>query len=136
MIRRPPRSTRTDTLFPYTTLFRSCRGRSGKCPARRGSRRNQGKALSANHGKNRRDQRRQASGKNWPYAARDYRRGRRKGRCDRAIKSRSTRKRRRSTTQRKSVGEGTSVEVRGEHGGPRRIKKTRTRQRKNRENRS
>src|SRR3546814_3044210 len=35
MIRRPPRSTRTDTLFPYTTLFRSrnflCSGRS---PAR------------------------------------------------------------------------------------------------------
>src|SRR3546814_8913056 len=29
MIRRPPRSTRTDTLFPYTTLFRSAR------PARR-----------------------------------------------------------------------------------------------------
>src|SRR3546814_1246282 len=26
MIRRPPRSTRTDTLFPYTTLFRSQRG--------------------------------------------------------------------------------------------------------------
>src|SRR3546814_3949327 len=25
MIRRPPRSTRTVTLFPYTTLFRSCR---------------------------------------------------------------------------------------------------------------
>src|SRR3546814_7645869 len=24
MIRRPPRSTRTDTLLPYTTLFRSC----------------------------------------------------------------------------------------------------------------
>src|SRR3546814_11301581 len=24
MIRRPPRSTRTDTRFPYTTLFRSC----------------------------------------------------------------------------------------------------------------
>src|SRR3546814_8782044 len=33
MIRRPPRSTRTDTLFPYTTLFRSWaradRGKSG-----------------------------------------------------------------------------------------------------------
>src|SRR3546814_5571414 len=29
MIRRPPRSTRTDTLFPYTTLFRS--GRHGTC---------------------------------------------------------------------------------------------------------
>src|SRR3546814_6542648 len=28
MIRRPPRSTRTDTLFPYTTLFRSIAGRS------------------------------------------------------------------------------------------------------------
>src|SRR3546814_12974058 len=27
MIRRPPRSTRTDTLFPYTTLFRSVDGR-------------------------------------------------------------------------------------------------------------
>src|SRR3546814_8261505 len=26
MIRRPPRSTRTDTLFPYTTLFRSSAG--------------------------------------------------------------------------------------------------------------
>src|SRR3546814_5532324 len=26
MIRRPPRSTRTDTLFPYTTLFRSTLG--------------------------------------------------------------------------------------------------------------
>src|SRR3546814_18204578 len=28
MIRRPPRSTRTDTLFPYTTLFRSRQARS------------------------------------------------------------------------------------------------------------
>src|SRR3546814_12483345 len=26
MVRRPPRSTRTDTLFPYTTLFRSQQG--------------------------------------------------------------------------------------------------------------
>src|SRR3546814_7931032 len=37
MIRRPPRSTRTDTLFPYTTLFRSPgasarRRRRGKVP--------------------------------------------------------------------------------------------------------
>src|SRR3546814_11255530 len=30
MIRRPPRSTRTDTLFPYTTLFRSGRGEIGR----------------------------------------------------------------------------------------------------------
>src|SRR3546814_7546094 len=28
MIRRPPRSTRTDTLFPYTTLVRSARGKA------------------------------------------------------------------------------------------------------------
>src|SRR3546814_288038 len=34
MIRRPPRSTRTDTLFPYTTLFRSERGEpAGKVAA-------------------------------------------------------------------------------------------------------
>src|SRR3546814_5506341 len=36
MIRRPPRSTRTDTLFPYTTLFRSGalgQGRRGVRPA-------------------------------------------------------------------------------------------------------
>src|SRR3546814_2792180 len=31
MIRRPPRSTRTDTLFPYTTLFRSIRRSAGHC---------------------------------------------------------------------------------------------------------
>src|SRR3546814_12287439 len=31
MHRRPPRSTRTDTLFPYTTLFRSYRPPSTKC---------------------------------------------------------------------------------------------------------
>src|SRR3546814_20140621 len=30
MIRRPPRSTRTDTLFPYTTLFRSADGGQGE----------------------------------------------------------------------------------------------------------
>src|SRR3546814_7392449 len=32
MIRRPPRSTRTDTLFPYTTLFRSLAMESGPLP--------------------------------------------------------------------------------------------------------
>src|SRR3546814_3867235 len=35
MIRRPPRSTRTDALFPYTTLFRS---RHDRAPPTRGSR--------------------------------------------------------------------------------------------------
>src|SRR3546814_16872496 len=37
MIRRPPRSTRTDTLFPYTTLFRSIR--RGHCSTGTASRR-------------------------------------------------------------------------------------------------
>src|SRR3546814_8876653 len=39
MIRRPPRSTRTDTLFPYTTLFRSrrVRKRRSALPWARGS---------------------------------------------------------------------------------------------------
>src|SRR3546814_10074410 len=35
MLRRPPRSTRTDTLFPYTTLFRSL-VRTRRCPRRSG----------------------------------------------------------------------------------------------------
>src|SRR3546814_10282555 len=35
MIRRPPGSTRTDTLFPYTTLFRSAKGlHNGSGPLR------------------------------------------------------------------------------------------------------
>src|SRR3546814_12253418 len=33
MIRRPPRSTRTDTLFPYTTLFRSAARWPTRCGA-------------------------------------------------------------------------------------------------------
>src|SRR3546814_15635187 len=35
MIRRPPRSTRTDTLFPYTTLFRSVQNGNVVAEARR-----------------------------------------------------------------------------------------------------
>src|SRR3546814_7801486 len=35
MIRRPPRSTRTDSLFPYTTLFRSTQRRWGRRAGRR-----------------------------------------------------------------------------------------------------
>src|SRR3546814_9174608 len=53
MIRRPPRSTRTDTLFPYTTLFRSHR-RDGQRSAashsrRRRSRAESGRAASCRH---------------------------------------------------------------------------------------
>src|SRR3546814_388511 len=35
MLRRPPRATRNDTLFPYTTLFRSCRSRGARALASR-----------------------------------------------------------------------------------------------------
>src|SRR3546814_10178015 len=38
MIRRPPRSTRTDTLFPYTTLFRSVFGGCHACAVDKESR--------------------------------------------------------------------------------------------------
>src|SRR3546814_21107062 len=56
MIRRPPRSTRTDTLFPYTTLFRSPRscehcGRSMAMPAQsKAQQQAAGVALAAKRG--------------------------------------------------------------------------------------
>src|SRR3546814_7052293 len=46
MIRRPPRSTRTDTLFPYTTLFRSKRQQRAYALAHQGLVINQ---ANANH---------------------------------------------------------------------------------------
>src|SRR3546814_3971180 len=48
MIRRPPRSTRTDTLFPYTTLFRSHAVESGAgIVDRAGDRRQRGQRIEA-----------------------------------------------------------------------------------------
>src|SRR3546814_10482608 len=50
MIRRPPRSTRTDTLFPYTTLFRSASQPLRTAPGPRcGLRVRAGKAAPARH---------------------------------------------------------------------------------------
>src|SRR3546814_7525877 len=54
MIRRPPRSTRTDTLFPYTTLVRSgpsCRdsGRAARTCLRRRACRDRRKVRSEEH---------------------------------------------------------------------------------------
>src|SRR3546814_10370868 len=48
MMRRPPRSTRTDTLFPYTTLFRSRRAGSGGYGRRSRSRRDAAESAAAN----------------------------------------------------------------------------------------
>src|SRR3546814_10744776 len=45
MIRRPPRSTLTDTLFPYTTLFRSQCGKAGRCRHGRSCREIAGRAV-------------------------------------------------------------------------------------------
>src|SRR3546814_9672017 len=60
MIRRPPRSTRTDTLFPYTTLFRSA-GRAAT-PRRRSS----GKRSSPKANPDGRSARRRSSRRNPP----------------------------------------------------------------------
>src|SRR3546814_1383325 len=46
MIRRPPRSTRTDTLFPYTTLFRQGRRQTLPPPPRRRRHRDQDPAAA------------------------------------------------------------------------------------------
>src|SRR3546814_1655090 len=45
MIRRPPRSTRTDTLFPYTTLFRSAGAAQDRVLARAGEARTDPRVL-------------------------------------------------------------------------------------------
>src|SRR3546814_3830899 len=54
MIRRPPRSTRTDTLFPYTTLFRSQRSSQGSEAGRLDQRTTRGPSGSRSHLGNRR----------------------------------------------------------------------------------
>src|SRR3546814_16086616 len=56
MIRRPPRSTRTDTLFPYTTLFRSAAARRTDQPPRSCRDRLARKLAVALHRRLRRDQ--------------------------------------------------------------------------------
>src|SRR3546814_9853696 len=61
MIRRPPRSTRTDTLFPYTTLFRSSKP---PFPARRGSRGRESRR-AARQSRRRSGRRRPAAGSPW-----------------------------------------------------------------------
>src|SRR3546814_1535473 len=70
MIRRPPRSTRTDTLFPYTTLFRSGR----RAPYSTGPGRKPAEDRRSGHGE--KEGRRSWSGLSLSDAARTpYRRG-------------------------------------------------------------
>src|SRR3546814_2726218 len=49
MIRRPPRSTRTDTLFPYTTLFRSGHGTPNRNQVQPGDQKGRQLAESLGH---------------------------------------------------------------------------------------
>src|SRR3546814_15100511 len=50
MIRPPPRSTRTDTLFPYTTLFRSFSVGDSGCPRAEDHLRDDGHLVSVGRG--------------------------------------------------------------------------------------
>src|SRR3546814_14309748 len=80
MIRLPPRSTRTDTLFPYTTLFRSRpaddqfsggRGGDAGCPrARTGRSCAQGQRLSRTGGSGRQDRSDRTGGRSGAQRAR------------------------------------------------------------------
>src|SRR3546814_3129463 len=60
MIRRPPRSTRTDTLFPYTTLFRSLCRPCGKVGRGRDRRAGRGQGLPGDLSPRRPDPRRRS----------------------------------------------------------------------------
>src|SRR3546814_11899330 len=103
MIRRPPRSTRTDTLFPYTTLFRSTRpyphADAHGPGADRQLRRAHAEAADRAAAPGRRQPRNDGEGRRGAGAA-----GRRQG-------------------DRKSVVQGKSVSVRVDLGGRRIIKK-------------
>src|SRR3546814_15389073 len=117
MIRPPPRSTRTDTLFPYTTLFRSHRSAAARIRRLPGSVIRQTPLLRGVPGSI-------YSRKDWCNA--------RRGRHHRsALRKEQGRAQVRSTTSlpallridRKSVVEGKSVSVRVDLGGRRIIKK-------------
>src|SRR3546814_15774067 len=114
MIRRPPRSTRTDTLFPYTTLFRSRRGRrrgrAGDCRCR-----DRAKPRGEREPDHRRAQRKR-------YPARSGASGRDERRtCATRVNKQSGASH--SKGDRKSVVQGKSVSVRVDLGGRRIIKK-------------
>src|SRR3546814_18540289 len=113
MIRRPPRSTRTDTLFPYTTLFRSGGEGAGRCA------RPCAVLWAAGAGQDDAgaDRRARAGGRLSFDERTDHRQGGRP--CGAAHQSGG----RRRPVDRKSVGKGKSVSVSVDLGG-RRIMKT------------
>src|SRR3546814_14150398 len=118
MIRRPPRSTRTDTLFPYTTLFRS-QDRARRHPRRDDGlgRFRRGFGRQAPHGAGRRPVHRETADRGVPRTdgvGRDRRDpGYGRGRAHLLV----------GREARKSVVEGKSVSVSVDLGGRRLIKK-------------
>src|SRR3546814_17913033 len=120
MIRLPPRSTRTDTLFPYTTLFRSSVSESQPDAAARPT-----GGYCGNGGVPRL---RQGAVRHWPDSGCRWRHLRPHSdrfRGQEAVRSVSSRPVRIGIEQldRKSVGEGKSVSVRVALGGRRILKK-------------
>src|SRR3546814_20846936 len=113
MIRRPPRSTRTDTLFPYTTLFRSGWFRPGAARGRTGR-----EGAAARDSGIRPEARPCRSPRRWPDRGSRYVR-----RCRRLCRPRALAERRLVRVARKSVVEGKSVAVRLDLGGSRIINK-------------
>src|SRR3546814_20013512 len=122
MIRRPPRSTRTDALFPYTTLFRSPRrlGVARRCAALRVVERPRGGGGSGAQADRARSSphRLRARPRRLPFGRRT-----RKGLSRGARRGGPVARRR---PDRQSVVKGKSVSVRVDLGGPRIIKKKTT----------
>src|SRR3546814_16217167 len=111
MIRRPPRSTRTDTLFPSTTLFRS-RWAAAVRPVPQARRR--GRAVRrARRRKERRALEMSRSSPDWIRGCRSTV----------LVATSEERTALRQAQDRKSVGKGKSVSVRVDLGGRRNIKK-------------
>src|SRR3546814_17509348 len=138
MIRRPPRSTRTETLFPYTTLFRSPNRRRarGDCRAARAPR--DGRSRPPRRARSRRRQARGAAAHPrsaaaggrafWPRARR---RTSRAGSTRRDFRTRRARAEARGNDwggDRKGVVEGKGGSVRVDLGGRRILKKTKINQ--------
>src|SRR3546814_15483369 len=122
MIRRPPRSTRTDTLFPYTTLFRSVPARIRRDRRQRSRPRSEfgstGSQQAAESGGLQRDGKR---GRPAPVHARHAGLHRRAGRRPR--QGLGPPRRDTGRGDRKRVVEGKGVEVRDNQGGGAPIKK-------------
>src|SRR3546814_12450307 len=123
MIRRPPRSTRTDTLFPYTTLFRSIT----KCKVAADSGIAFDKAMKMHAafarlrvGKRAKTPPLHAVG-TMPVIAESFDGGSRRVQCGQAGNDSYQVKNGLGGEEGKSVGEGKEVEVRGDLGGARTI---------------